>query len=512
LYAQAAAAERVTVSFDAEDVTWAYENRYITLSGAARLYSQVADDPSRFVRMQADLIEGDLASGRFELLGDVRIATAQGTLEGASAWYDSSTAQFALRRGGVMFPLTGEGEEQVCGYAYALDLASEGEIVYLTDAVFTTCNRADPHYALEVDRLYWDREAERVTVRGGALKLYGLRIPLVPKLTHELSAGEESGPDLLPIPGYTSRDGLRVGWSLLLSAPDAAERVRLGAQLRQRRGIGAFFSAETPWGADLTPRLYASLNEDTRTDADEVIAINRLPEIGIAGRWDFGGDRTLLADLSAGRYRQHDEETAPNVTEDRARLSLRLAGGTPGDLSPGSSWWWLDAAHSLYGDGGHYTTLGAAFGGATELAPWLAGSAELRHYLTDGASPFEWDDIDIETELRANSEFRMGPAWRVRLGGRYDLQHSDLRTWSAELRRVEHCLTWKAGYRNTSDLFTIGVEINGLLGNDEIPEGSCQEDGPPDYWAERGDDGGETPPTNDTAQPTDTASEATLIQ
>lgn len=500
-------AEQVTATLDADQVDFSYDRKLVTLSGNARVHSQVVDDPSRFVKLRADTIEGDLSRGRFELLGDVSIITPQGALTGESAFYDTQRAEYSLRRAALMAPLTDLPDATVHGYAYAREITGENEIVYLIDARFTTCDRVEPHYCFAVDRLRWDTRTQQIVVEGGGIELYGLRIPLLPTLRHSFAADDEAALDTMPIPGYTGREGLRLGWQFLLGEPTDALSGHAGLALRQRKGLQTW-----AWGsADIGPlaaRFGAGLRENNDGDIDNVISLDRLPEIGITGAWDLADVRSLSAGLTLGHYRQRAEDTIPRVEEDRALIEATVRGGIGAPNLPGSSWWWLRGSHALYGDGAHYSTIGGGLGAAATLTPWLSGSAELRHHLTDGASPFAWDDIDIETELDARGEFTLDRRWRLRLGGRYDLDRDEMRHWNVELRRREHCLTWKLGYSDRGEFFSMGVEIDGLFGNHQPPPQGRLEDGPPDFWTRPAEADGAQQAGEDRQQSDYSASEA----
>lgn len=480
----AAIAEEITVRLDADQVDFSYDRSLVTLSGDARVFSQIVDDPSRFAQLYAEMIEGDLARGRFELLGEVRIVTAQGTLRGDAAFYDAQAAEFSLRRAGLMAPVATAAEQTVHGYAYAREISGEDRIVYLVDGRFTTCDRVHPHYAVVAKRLIWDQSTQQLIVEGGGIELYGLRVPFLPRLKHSFAPADEEGLDLTPIPRYTGREGLRLSWEFMLGEPGSDINGRAGLGLRQRKGLQTWVWGTTAQEGPLTARFGASLRENNDGDIDQIISLDRLPEVGIAGEWALSDGVNLSTDLSLGHYRQRAEDAVPEVEEQRGMLEAILRGRPASYYQPGASWWWVAGSHARYGDGAHYSRFGAGLGASTSLTPWLSGSAELRHHLTDGVSPFAWDDVDIRTELQARSEVRFGPAWRLRLGGRYDFDSDDLRWWNAELRRWEHCLTWKLGYSNQGDFVTLGVEINGLFGNDEPPPQGSLEDGPPDMWAD----------------------------
>jgi len=486
-------AERVVTSFGADQVSYSFDRTQVTLSGNAHLSSQVAADPARFVRINADVIEGDISRGLFEMLGGVRIETPQGSMRGETASYNTLTAEFTLRRAGFMVPLTEPEAPTVCGFAYAQEVARADDIVYITNGRFTTCSRVHPHYSLEAARFRYNPETKQVVAYGGSIQLYGLKIPVFPKIPYTFGAGADRGPDLLPFPTYSSRDGLRLGWSLNVGDPMGDPRTQVHLRWRQLRPLQVASVTTLGVGPDAEARLHLGLRQDVRRDIDRVVPVDTLPEVGIAGEWELaGGDYLLQADLSAGHYTQRREGDLAEVSDDRARIQARLTGNPDRVYEPGQVWWWLDASYSAYGDGGHYDALGAGLGGAVELTDWLDLNAEVRQWATSGATPFVWDDVDVETEIESNLRLKLGDLWRVRLGARHDLEDGKLRAWDAELRRRAHCLTWNISYSDVGDEFMVGVELSGLFGSDEPAEDACPPDGPPDYWGERGA-GGEAP-------------------
>jgi hypothetical protein len=500
-------------------VDFSFDRELVTLRGDAHVYSEVVTDPSKFVRIDADLIEGDLSRARFEMVGDVTIETPRGMLKGDAAVYNARTSQYSLKRGGIMVPL-GEGdedEEVTCGFAYAREVATEGEIVYLTSGRFTTCSRADPHYSLRARRFRWNPETTRVVAYGGSLQVYGMQIPLVPEVPFTFERRDRDMPSLWPFPTYTTRDGLRLGWSFAVNPlGNPSSQVKLS--WRQLRPLQVSSRTYYRINDSLQARLGLGLREDLKQDIDRIVPVDRFPELGLAGEWDlWGGDYQLETDLSAGHFRQRREGPLEPVAEDRLRLQARLTGNPEGLYEPGEMWWWVDASGSLYGNGQHYEAYGAGIGSATELTDWFAANAELRQWATGGRTPFAWDDVDVKTELESNLQFKLTDSWRTRLGGRYDISNGELRAWDAEIRRRDHCLTWKVGYTDISNNFKVGVEINGLFGNDEPPKDSCPAEGPPDYWEQHasGDQPPELDPADDASETQsneDTASEAMETQ
>ena len=479
-------AERVVTNFDADQVRFSLDRKQVTLSGNAHLFSQAAADASRCVRFDADMIEGDIPRGRFEMLGNVRIETPQGAMRGESAMYSTRTAEFSLRRGGIMIPVSDEDEPTVCGFAYAQEVAREGDVVYITKGRFTTCSHPHPHYELKADRFTWKPETNQVVVYGGSVRLYGLEIPVFPKIPYTFGEHARKGPNLLPFPTYSSRDGVRAEWSFNVGNPLADPDTEVRVRWRQLRPLQVNSWTSLRIAPDTHAHLRLGLREDVKQDIDRIVAVDTFPELGIEGSWRVGDNYLLEADLSGGHYRQRAEGELADVREDRARVQARLTGNPDGIYEPGQAWWWVDASEQLYGDGNHYSALGVGLGGAVELTDWLALNAEVRQWATEGATPFVWDDVDVKTEVESNVQVKVGDLWRVRFGARHDLEDGQLRSWDTELRRRAHCLTWKLSYSDISDDLVIGAEISGLFGNDEPADDACPADGPPDYWATHG--------------------------
>lgn len=482
-------AELVSAKITADMVQFSYDRRYVTLTGNARIFSQVVEAPSRYVKMTADLIEGDLEAGRFELLGNVDVITPDGAFAGEAVRYDLGTAQYFVREGGVMLPIENPEGERVWGYAYAREIKSEDDVLVIVDGHFTTCPGADPDYTLRVDRIRYDPASWDITFWGAQLQLYGASIPLMDRFDWNFHGRvADMNPLYWLIPTWSSRDGLRLhgAWTtrqLNLPVADGAARI----WLTQRRGVRGELEVFQPVAGNLEARLNVSVKEDTRADIDRIVTIDRLPEVGLLGSWDGGGggEARLETGITLGEYTQRADKDVPgsaDLTDTRALLSARYTGNYESWRHREDNWWWVGGSQAFYGDGDHYGWLEAGVGASSRIADWWTLWAEVSHHEIAGTSPFEFDDIDVATELTGGSSFRLGPAWTMNLGGRYDLDRNELRDYTIELRRRTDCLTWKAEYRDISDGIRVGLEINGLFGNYDPPPSPGPEAGVPRFW------------------------------
>ena len=474
-------AETFTITTRADDVEMSYDKRHITLRGNAELTGQSLAEPSRHAEIRAELIEGDLTTGRFEALGDVHLATPEGMLRGESLVFNSQTSEFRLTRAGAVVGLSDDPRRPLCGYAYGREVTGGAHVIYINNGVFTTCNLAHPHYALEADRLVYDTESHQMAVEGGAVRLYGLRIPLLPKLKHSFG-GESRGSPLLPQPTWTGLDGPSLLWPIDYSGAAAGVQARGGLLLTSRRGLRGWVDVGAPV-ANFAGHVRVSHKEDVRSDVSSWSLIDRMPEVELERQWgvDLFGGAQLSARLSAGDYRQYARGDAPEVRDRRALGAVRLGGGEAERRQGVGQWWWAEARTQRYDDADEYTVLEAGVGAGGELTDWLSGWVTYIHRDPRGQTPFEFDDVDIRRELAPHADVQLGENWALALDGRYDLDQERLRDWKVGLARDAHCLTWTLGYQRVSRSVGIGVEINGLTGRNSAP--ACPEDGPPDYWA-----------------------------
>jgi len=485
--AAAAVAEVVSAKVTADQIDFSYDRRYVTLSGHARIFGQVVDDPSRYVRMHAGYIEGDLETGRFELFGDVEIITAEGALAGESVHYNMRTAEYSLRRGGVMLPFENPAGERIWGYAYAREISAEDSVVYITDGRFTTCPSLDPEYMLEVDRIEYHPDTMDISVWGGALQLYETRIPLLPRIDWNFTGDPgRISPVYALIPTYSSRDGVRLAWTWGMRRLEMPFDGSVSLKLTQRRGIRGELHASREWG-NFVPLVNVTYEEDIRSDLDRTATIDRLPEVGLAAAWDGAGwsGGRVETEVLVGRYTQREDPDIAgdaDLTESRLRVGARYLGNPAASDDRAGAWWWVGGSQSWYGDGEDYGWLEAGVGGGAEVTDWLSLWAEAAHYAVEGATPFDFDDIDIETELTGGAAVDFSAMWGTRLWGRYDLDRGDLRDYTIELRRRTECLTWTAGYHDLGGGVRIGLEVNGLFGNFEPPPQRSVEEGVPRYW------------------------------
>ncbi len=472
--------EVVTLTVDGEKVELSYDQRYVTLQGKVVIIAQSEEDPARKIRIEADFVEGDLESGRFEALGNVLVVTPEASLRGESVHYEAATSEFKLKRAAVMVGLREVGGEKVYGYAYGQEIGQTNEILYILRGRFTTCDRPNPHYAVECKRVTYHPASGKVTVKGGALRLYGVRIPLFPRVSFKHGGRKREGPSLTPMVGYSGRDGVHLRWAFPLTSAESSTDAALHLRLTAKRGLRGHVESATPWG-EFALQGMASHKEDVTNDLDELVTVSRLPELSLSREWEAAraGDSRLSGRLTLGRYREFGTAGEPNIKDDRAMAELGLTRNEDRWAEGTGNWWWVKARQAWYDGGDNYTDVEMAVGAGRRLGRDLTGALTLRHHAIGGQTPFEFDDVDIQTELMGRTDLGLGNGWGLGLLGRFDLRDDVLRDYEAELRKRVHCLTWVARYRDVGNRLGLGVEINGLWGNAQPYAQRAIEQGPP---------------------------------
>ncbi len=466
-----------TITTRADDVQLSYDKQRISLRGNAELVAESLEDPSLRATIRAELIEGNLATGSFEALGNVELITPQVSLIGDSLVFDARTSEYRLTHTSLM--VTGGNGR---GFAYGREVNHAQGRIHIEHGLITTCDHVPPHYAFEARRLHYDLEKNEVVAQDGAVRIYGLRIPLLTSV-HYSFGDDPNRVDPVPQVRYQSRDGGALRWGLPYESPDSPVSCRGEVLLTMRRGIRANADIYGPAGG-MTGHIRLSYKEDVQADVDEWALIDRRPELMLERAWDtdlFGGT-TLHTEMSAGNFKEYEVGDRPAVRDRRAMLGVRLTSDEAARRRGLGNWWWVGGRGQIYDEGGDYSVLEAGVGYGTELTDWLTGSGTYSYHYTNGESPFEFDDVDIEQELAGRVGIALDRNWGLGLTGRYDVEARQMRDYEVELARKVHCLTWQLRYRDLSESFSVGVTINGLFGDTPAGKQRGVADGPPDYW------------------------------
>jgi len=346
-------------------------------------------------------------------------------------------------------------------------------VVYVLQGKITTSDRRTPEYSLTARRIEYYPAANRFKIKGAAVRLYGVRIPLV--ATFSLMIGPEGRevPPLLPIPRYSSRDKLFLPYRFNFSGPQADLQSNLTINLTQARGIRAN-SQNTYTGTDWRAQGLATQTEDYYTELGDHLLLDRRPQLQYT-KFSAAPDQqrgwagsVTLANLIEDLKEDDDDPTPrPTVREQSLQLGLRYDWSSSPVDTGDREWYSLAGRQSFYSTGDDYRDLALTAGASRQISKDLKGSLSLTHHITGGRTPFLYDRVDIRTELRPTVGLRMSPKWSVLANGRYDAGSGRLRDYQVELRRRAHALTWALRYRFIGNSLSVGIYITGLTGDTE---------------------------------------------
>lgn len=265
-------------------------------------------------RIQADHLEYDATTERFDLKGGVRYSDPTLTVSGADGSYSPSLgAQFQ----GTEFSLAESGAR---GAAKSLRVDDDGKVT-LDEVSFTTCPAGNVDWELESRRIDLDTRGRNGTSRGTRVRFKDVPIVYLPWMSFPLGPQRKSG-FLFPEPGNSSRSGLSIPvpyyWNLrpnldLLTTPTWFSRrgLDLGGELRY-----------------LTPRQRGSIDfnylpHDQLFD-DERTRLRWRHVAELPGEWRFRIDATDVSDTQYFEdFALGPEGTSVPFTERLAEASYR---------------------------------------------------------------------------------------------------------------------------------------------------------------------------------------------
>jgi len=477
---EAAAASRLIVTVDAGEgvLRYQWDQQLLEADQGVQIRLQVEGRPEQTVLIRAQQVTGSLKSGKLTAQEGVTMATPLGVLTGSQLSFNAETDEFSLKKAQAAVDLSPEQSGSLLGYAFGQEIGRRGEVVYVLQGQITTSDRRTPEYSLTARRIEYYPAANRFKIKGAAVRLYGVRIPLV--ATFSLMIGPEGRevPPLLPIPRYSSRDKLFLPYRFNFSGPQADLQSNLTINLTQARGIRAN-SQNTYTGTDCRAQGLATQTEDYYTELGDHLLLDRRPQLQYT---KFSADpdqqrgwagSVTLANLIEDLKEDDDDPTPrPTVREQSLQLGLRYDWSSSPVDTGDREWYSLAGRQSFYSTGDDYRDLALTAGASRQISKDLKGSLSLTHHITGGRTPFLYDRVDIRTELRPTVGFRMSPKWSVRANGRYDAGSGKLRDYEVELRRRAHALTWALHYRFIGSSLGIGIYITGLTGDTEPYEQS----------------------------------------
>ena len=383
---------RLIVRADGDRLEWGYtEPLWAEWEGNVRIYFEIEGEPDKRAAIHAD--RAALRSGRIEAHNGIVMDLEGGILTGEYLEVNPETGEFCLTQARSAANLTAGSADgrPVRGYAFGEEIVGNRELVYIIDGKMTTCDRPRPHYALRAKRIEYRPAQQRVKVKGAAVYLYGTKIPLIPSFSLRLAAEGREAVDVLPMPGYSSRDELYLPYRFHLSHPDSPWRSDLNLRVTQKRGLRAVYANQYTsrrWQA----AGYVSQTEDVHDDVGHWLTLDRRPELTVT-RFAASPDQKdgWRASLSLASIIEEQvantTTTGAQVREQRAAASVRRDWHTDQRRQGRGLWYSLSARQALYSSGDDYHDLALSVGAGGALGSNMTGALTLTRHLTGGRTP-----------------------------------------------------------------------------------------------------------------------------
>ncbi len=460
----------VNLTVDSAKVQYNGETQIFTTEGPTEIRAEVEGAPERRVLVKAPATRTDLQAGTVEASQGVQFVIPRAYLSGDSLSLQTTPRAFSLEQAQAVIDLAPAGEPIVLGQMQGKRIYLQGTVLVLEDGMVSPCTREHPHVAFRVRRLEYDQTSRRVRLRGASLDLYGLRVPLLPSWTHRLGP-RQSSRGVLPTIGYAKRDGLYVPYYFDFTHGSSDRLSDLSVRLTAKRGI-TFLGEQRVTRGRWTGRAWASRMEDVRDKLEANLVHDRLPELRLTGHqrgpeqdqgWKLG--------VSLGNFFERDEAAGapPEVHRLRARLGLGYNWGGRAQARREGRWASVWSTGAIYSQGESYTDTVLTLGTGRRFSPAFQGDLQYLHHFESGATPFQFDRVDLARELRPRMDWQMSPTWRLVSFGRYDTAQGRLRDYGLELSKRTHCLTWTGFYSFIGARLGLRVDLSGLTGGTAPP-------------------------------------------
>jgi hypothetical protein len=450
----------ITISLGADDVQYDDVEQTADLTGNVRLAARDLPGPVPEVLMEAPQIRIALKPGDIAAPEGATVTAPGLRVAGRALWYNLNTNDFHAEDASSAVTLELDGRP-VTLLATSGEIDSRGGVTELRQSSLTTCEHRHPHYAIGVDRARVTPAKDRVTVYGGNVELYGMRLPWPIRFNKSLGLREDSRDFDLDFPGYSGTDGWYYPLTRSFLPPEEPLQAKLNVRLTQRNlVVGRLLTSYTR----PRTRLWGSVVRRDRVadDLTERLEYDALPEMGAAVSGALGPG-AFSVELLGGYYREENLRTHARATESAATLKLDWAWRDAPAGRRRATWAGLGARGSVYGNGDSYRTVGLRAGTSRELWRHATGLVEVRHHFIGGGTPFERDDIDIQTEAFGQLSTALFGPWATTFSGRYDLHRRELRDYGVALHLRYHCLTWTVEYQKAHDRFGIGLNLSDFM-------------------------------------------------
>lgn len=455
----------LTVTIQGSRVDYDHITGLVAVQGDVAI-TAYTDEPGAFtVAMIAEQVEASLQTGHIIAHKGVRLRSQQFALRGEKVEYHVDRDEFVMDEGAVSvdIPLERWPEHVMRGFFTGREMGKIGDVIYVIEGLVTTCDRSHPHFSLGASRIEYDTRTEVLTVKSGKVRLYGITIPI--PMSYSFRLGKEGVAEeglRLPIPGYSSYDGLYFPYGISFSDPEDSWQISAAMNIGTRKRFPGSIRAVREDDRSTT-RFTLSRKENTTWDLNRRARLHRLPELTHTRHLLPSGSGNTGLDLTVGLGRFSERYADdPRNRADRAHISLDYSPWLRQRKQREGGWLALTADQYFYDNGQRLRDVqleagyGLPFGQGGRAALW-----GVRHFAS-GESPFLFDDVYVKNELFGLLETPIGRDYSLGALGRYDLDRSDLRDYSIRLGKRHHCLTWNIEYHKAFGGFKFGIGLPGL--------------------------------------------------
>ena len=421
------------------------------------------------LQLRADDLTADRTSGDVEAAGDLHLVQGGRRLTGESLQYNLVAATGSLKKARVVEQgviITGEEI-----------LLSPTEVV-ANNALFTTCDRPQPHYAFAARQIRLTAEVSspgqaptsgRLSLSQGRVLFRGRTLLPVPGYSVRVGEiGTEKGTPS-PVVGITGDDGPYISIGHQMSRPQSPWFAEFAYRYTTSRGVRGLAKAGHYAGPAELSLAYIRREDpaDRTVEPDDLeasladVLVNREPEYGLVlPEMRISRPLALRASWLAGSYTEFDSEgIEERASADRTSLNLLLTYAAY-PISPSAT---LSHAvgyrSSHYSPGDKLSVRHLRHKADVHLNPRLR--LELSHITRSesGESPFLFDGVGPDRELQGELTWIVNPAWRLRLVEYYDLENNETRDMILEATRTAHCLEYRVGWRRERGTLYVGFGL-----------------------------------------------------
>ncbi len=461
----------VTLTVDSEQVQYDGKAEVITTTGPTTIRAEVGDDAEQRLLIKAAATRTELVPKTVEASQGVEFVVPRGLLTGETLSLHTSPRAFSLEQAQAIVNLAPPGAPPVLGQLRGRRLSGEGETLVLEDGTLAPCVSGRPEVAFHARRLEYNPTTHRVRLRRSSLDFYGLRIPLLPYWTERLGLPRQSSRGIIPTLGYAKRDGLYIPYYYDLSGDHPQYVHDLDIRVTAKRGI-TFLSANRRAQGRWVIEAWASRMEDVRDKLQDYLIYDRLPELQLTGyqRTPDQNQGWKMA-TSLGNFYERDQllPGAPETHRVRAQVGVGYNWGGRAQTRREGKWASLWSTGAVYSGGEHFVDTTATIGIGRRFSPSLQADLQYLHHFHDGRSPLQFDQVDIERELRPALDLQLTRSWRLVSSGRFDTLHGGLRDYRLELSKRFPCLTWTVFYNFVGASMGLRLDLNGLTGGTPAP-------------------------------------------